>query len=300
MAVPENVPGHSAKHGADHAPKHGTDRAPGKAAGTDEDARPWRPLRRRILGGVSVFVILAVAGLMFTMSASLARGTDGRHPENLAELVESESARVEALTAEVSELDGQIERLSAADPATAVDPDLVASTRVAAGTVAVKGPGIRVALDDAPPGDYGDQFRPDDLVVHQQDLQAVINALWAGGGEAMTLQGQRVDMTTAFRCVGNVLFLRGRVYSPPFVVEAVGDPEALQDALDASPQIAVYREYVEAVKLGYKVDQQKEISMPRSESSVLEHAEPVGGATTGQDAPATGPGAGPASGRDAS
>ena len=63
---------------------------------------------------------------------------------------------------------------------------------------------------------------PNQLVVHQSDLQAVVNALWAGGAEAMTIAGQRVIATSAVRCVGNTLLLNGRVFSPPFEVAAIG------------------------------------------------------------------------------
>ena len=88
------------------------------------------------------------------------------------------------------------------------------------------GPGLVVTLDDAqrdpgsplPPG-----VTPDDLVVHQQDLQAVVNALWAGGAQGVQVMDQRLVSTSAVRCVGNTLILHGRVYSPPFVVKAVGD-----------------------------------------------------------------------------
>src|SRR5690625_6014343 len=68
----------------------------------------------------------------------------------------------------------------------------------------------------------------DDLVVHQQDMEAYINALWAGGAEAMMLQDQRVVNGSSFRCAGNTLLLEGRVYSPPFVITAIGDPEELR------------------------------------------------------------------------
>ena len=56
----------------------------------------------------------------------------------------------------------------------------------------------------------------DDIVVHQQDVQAVVNALWSGGAEAMMVMDQRLISTSAVRCVGNTLILQGRVYSPPF------------------------------------------------------------------------------------
>ena len=110
-------------------------------------------------------------------------------------------------------------------------------------------------------------------MVHQQDLEGVINALWAGGAEAMTLQGERVTALTAFRCVGNVLSLHGRVYSPPYVVEAVGDPDQLREALDASGPLSIYREYVAAVGLGYDVQGQDQIDVPAFTGSLtLEHA----------------------------
>lgn len=111
--------------------------------------------------------------------------------------------------------------------------------------------------------------------MHQQDIQSVVNALWAGGAEAMTLQGQRVTATSAFRCAGNILLLHGRVYSPPYVVEAVGDPEALRDALDRSPGVQVYKEYVDAVNLGWSVEDENDIEMPGYQGAIeLRYARP--------------------------
>ncbi len=59
--------------------------------------------------------------------------------------------------------------------------------------------------------------------MHQQDIQAYVNALWAGGAEAITLQGQRLISTTGIKCVGNTVVLDGVPYSPPYVIEAIGD-----------------------------------------------------------------------------
>ncbi len=79
------------------------------------------------------------------------------------------------------------------------------------------------------------------LVVHQSDLQAVVNALWAGGAEAMTIAGQRVIATSAVRCVGNTLLLNGEVFSPPFRVAAIGPYGHNADALDRSPGVHLFR-----------------------------------------------------------
>ena len=56
-----------------------------------------------------------------------------------------------------------------------------------------------------------------DYVVHQQDVEAVVNALWAGGAESMMIMDQRVLFNSAVRCSGNVLLCRAK-YSPPFTI----------------------------------------------------------------------------------
>ncbi|MFC8922825.1 DUF881 domain-containing protein [Cellulosimicrobium sp. NPDC057127] len=233
---------------------------------------------RRVRASLSVAFVLVLAGLLFTANARLAQGEESRHPQDLAQLVDRESERNAELASQVDALDDEIARLSAPDPAApGVDEDLERRAAVAAGTVAVSGPGVSVMLDDAPQdATYPASIRPDDLVVHQQDIQAVVNALWAGGAEAMTLQGQRVTATSAFRCAGNILLLHGRVYSPPYVVEAVGDPDRLQAALDRSERIDIYQQYVDAVNLGWGVEEHDQIEMPRYEGSLeLDYARPA-------------------------
>lgn len=230
------------------------------------------PARRVKRAPVVVMLVLALAGLLFTSSARIARSQGERHPENLAQLIEVEESRVADAEETLAALSDELSRAApAAGPA--VDEDAYLRDAVAAGAVPVTGPGLRVALDDAPPQAVGSTIPPDTLVVHQQDLEAVINALWAGGAEAMALQGQRVLTTTAFRCVGNVLSLHGRVYSPPYVVEAIGDPAALTAALDASDEIATYREWVDAVGLGWDVSTHDTLEIPARIVANLEHSQ---------------------------
>jgi uncharacterized protein YlxW (UPF0749 family) len=134
-----------------------------------------------------------------------------------------------------------------------------------------------VTLDDAPRGGTRPaDAMPDDLVVHQQDVQAVVNALWAGGAEAMMLMDQRVISTSAVRCVGNTLILQGRVYSPPYKITAVGDRTKLRGALDADPAIQNYLQYVAAYGLGWKVEDHSRVTLPGYSATVdLHYAKPV-------------------------
>lgn len=68
------------------------------------------------------------------------------------------------------------------------------------------------------------------------------------------LQDQRVVNGSAFRCAGNTLLLEGRVYSPPFVITVIGPVDEMSAALDADPGVQVYREWVDHVGLGEKVE----------------------------------------------
>ena len=69
----------------------------------------------------------------------------------------------------------------------------------------VHGPGLIVTLNDAQRdanGRFPRDASPDDLVVHQQDIQAVLNAMWSAGAEAIQMQDQRIIATSVARCVG--------------------------------------------------------------------------------------------------
>lgn len=207
-------------------------------------------------GRIATVLVCVLAGLMITVSAIAARGTDLRSDRsaNLRDVIVTQGERNAELRSQAQELGEEVASLTTAQPGGEDLTDAVNSAEFDAGLVAVTGPGLRVTLTDAPP-----DFRPagvddDALVVHQQDIQAVANALWAGGAEAMTIQGQRVISTTGIKCVGNSVVLHGIPYAPPYVIEAIGDVDELQRGLDESPAIEIYRQYVEAYGLGYTVE----------------------------------------------
>ena len=222
-------------------------------------------------GSVPVAVVLALAAIMFSVSARQAQaGT--RQSGDLSDLAAVASQRVQKQSARVDSLRAQVDALAAQASAGSPIGTVSAGYLVAGGAVPVTGPGLVVELDDAPAGPVPDGVSPDVLVVHPQDLQSVMNALWAGGAEAMGLQDQRVVSTSAFRCVGNVLRLHGRVYSPPYTVRAVGDPTALRAALDASPAVRAYVRDSTRVGLGWDVAVQDVLELPAYSSTGLSYA----------------------------
>jgi uncharacterized protein YlxW (UPF0749 family) len=215
-------------------------------------------------------VVAAGAGLLFATSAQTSQGTDLRSSgrANLVDVVRAQDRAVSVRAAAVQRLQGEVNALTAQ---AAPGNDTVARLGAEAGKLApivgsqaVTGPGLSVTLNDSKrtAASLPEGRTADDLVVHQQDVQNVVNAMWAGGAEAMMLQDQRVISSSAVRCVGNTLILQGRVYSPPYVIRAIGDVRGMRRALDNSEQMRTYQEFVDFYGLGYDVKSTDKATFP--------------------------------------
>lgn len=238
-------------------------------AGAPKGRRRWG--RYTFQASLGLGLVGLLAGLMFSTSAQLAAESGQRQPENLPDLVRVDTEKLTETNAEVVALRQEVAALleDQRDPA-AVDDNL----GIAAGSVAVDGPGLVVRLWDAPtPVQLPQWASPDDLVVHQQDLEAVMNGLWAGGAEAMTVQGHRVTATTSVRCVGNVLLIDGATYSPPYEIAAIGDVDELEVTLLSTQPVQIYLQYVEALNLGWDVRTNDNLEMAGDDSNLsMEYA----------------------------
>ncbi|MER8042777.1 DUF881 domain-containing protein [Streptomyces sp. NPDC094032] len=240
--------------------------------------RRWRPVR------VLTAAVFALAGLIFVTSFNTAKGTNLRTDASLlrlSDLIEERSHKNAGLDETTAALRQQVDALAARDDGSTKAQDArLRALEAGAGTAATSGAGVTVTLDDAPPNAQAAPGYPEpqanDLVIHQQDLQAVVNALWQGGAKGIKVMDQRLISTSAVRCVGNTLILQGRVYSPPYKITAVGDRSTLNKALVDSPALQNYQLYVKAYGLGWKVDEHKAVTLPGYSGTVdLHYAKPV-------------------------
>jgi uncharacterized protein YlxW (UPF0749 family) len=151
----------------------------------------------------------------------------------LADLIQAEDGRVRDLREDVRRLQSQLDQAGGGPDVEALRRD-VRELSVRAGAAALQGAGVLVTLDDSsaersPTGD------PNDLIVHERDIQIMVNALWAAGAEAVSVDGERLTSTSAVRCAGNTLLLHGELHSPPYRIGAIGDANELADSLVGQP-----------------------------------------------------------------
>ncbi|WP_203685652.1 DUF881 domain-containing protein [Streptomyces sp. SID14515] len=247
---------------------------------------PEGPARRTSVWAVRglTAAVFALAGLIFVTSANTAKGTNLRSDSSLlklSDLIRERSEKNGELNDSAAAVRADIDALAQRDDgSTKAEDARLKALEKAAGTTKISGDSVSVTLNDAPPDATANpgypEPQPNDLVIHQQDLQAVVNALWQGGARGIQVMDQRLISTSAVRCVGNTLILQGRVYSPPYKVTAVGDPGKLKRALNDSTAIQNYLLYVKAYGLGWKVDENEAVTLPGYSGTVdLHYAQPV-------------------------
>jgi uncharacterized protein YlxW (UPF0749 family) len=238
--------------------------------------------RRPSAWGVLVPVVALAAGLLFATSGRTAQGTDLRAGEvtQLSELIGQRDTAIARQVEQLADLQREVERLTeqaaSRDGAVAAAQTAGDAGALSAALVPLTGPGLVITLDDAPARPDGSRpvnARADDLVIHQSDVQAVVNAVWAAAADGVAIMDQRLIATSAVRCVGNTLLLQGRTYSPPFVITAIGDAAAVRAQLAASPQVAVLQQAVEDFGLTFSVRERGEVSVPAYDGPLdLEYA----------------------------
>lgn len=216
-------------------------------------------------GRWAAFACAVAGGLLFAAAATTSNGMELRSTGgDVASVVKERAAQVTSRRAEARRLQAEVDRLSARGRAGSApgnptkgtdDPAADAILRFASGLSPIQGNGMRIELTDTPRAVNFPDVDPNLLVVHQQDIQAYVNALWAGGAEAVALQGQRLVTTSGIKCVGNTVVIDGVPYSPPYVIEAVGEPLQLRAALNRSAEVETYRAYAQRYQLGLEEDE---------------------------------------------
>ena len=156
---------------------------------------------------------------------ALARSVQGLEATNAGS-----RSQIAALRAQIDALESEAAGRSAA---TQTLQNQVADLRAHAGLTAMHGPGVEVDLADGVPGPAtGGQAS---YLVNYQDVQDIVNLLFAQGAEAITVNGRRITPLTAYSgSEGQVVIDQGPPLSSPIKVRAVGDRNRMVAALDDS------------------------------------------------------------------
>lgn len=179
--------------------------------------------------------ICVILGVILTAQLRTQAGIRNNIPtkrlEEMASLLKQAESERDALRVQVNKLTAQLDEVMSQEKSvTAGIRDELARVRLAAGLTPVEGPGIEVTLNDstrvAQPGQDPNLF-----LIHDEDLLKLVNELKAAGAEAISVNGQRIVALSEIRCAGPTISVNNTRIAPPYVVQAIGDPDALETAL---------------------------------------------------------------------
>lgn len=223
--------------------------------------------------GSTILLLLALGVLTGTAVGQVRerqQANTGLRAELAAE-VQDRTARTDELARTAERLRAQVAAAEAellgADAQGRLVSERLVELGMASATLPVEGPGLRVTLDDAKDDGTGTEGTLrggslSDRRVQDRDLQGLVNALWAAGAEAISINGERLTALTAIRSAGETILVDFSPLSPPYVVEAIGDPARLEiDLVDGAVGRALTT-YVSVHGLSFQVRRGDALSLP--------------------------------------
>lgn len=190
--------------------------------------------------------------------------------QNTTRRLNSEREARVALQAKLNAMQGKL--AAAGSSSAAAAKQQAAQTRdlqLIAGLAAASGTGVAVVLKDNPDAakDGGDTaFLPG--IVHDYDLQQIVNELRNLGAEAIAINGRRVNGFSPIRCVGAPIYVNNEPISSPFRIEAIGDTATMKSGLTMPGGIIDKLSQI----LPIRVTVVNRLSLPAGEAPKLRHA----------------------------
>ena len=149
--------------------------------------------------------------------------------------------------------------------------------RLLAGLTPVQGPGVVVTLNDSKqrlPKNMPSGMTPPNLI-HDSDINAVVNELKAAGAEAIAVNGQRLVAISPVRCAGSTIFVNNTPMAPPFIIKAIGDSKTLASAMNLPGGISTQIKAFDPAM--FSVEESDTLTLPAySGGSQPRYARPLG------------------------
>lgn len=243
------------------------------------DRRAQRPSGHRHSGRLVAASVVLLFGGMIAISAvrtEQQRPAAAAERDQLVAQLHARQARLDSLQSEISTLQRDVATLQGgASTARTLEQSTQSSISQFSGITGaseVTGPGIRILASDAPDSTGGAA----DGSIRDTDLQALVNALWSSGAEAISINGYRLTSLTAIRFAGSAITVDYKSLVPPYTIDAIGDPDTLPARLLESPGGMAWLGLKANFGIGFDTTTESHLVLAGDPRIQLRQAAPVG------------------------
>jgi uncharacterized protein YlxW (UPF0749 family) len=263
---------------------------PGYAAAAAERERRGAPHAAwaRIAGwgwqALAAVLVVAVFAIAVAQARSMAPGVRAAQ-RVLASNVRSAETTADGLTEHRNTLTTQVDELQRRQLNDDAEgrrllAGLDALTLAAASTPVI-GPGLTVTVIDPGIGrNLSDASKQrvsgSQQIILDRDLQLVVNSLWAGGAEAISVGGVRIGPNATIRQAGGAILVDNHPVESPYTILAIGPPHELSDAFDRSAGLYRLRLLEMSYGVGVSVSTGDGLALPPGAVRDVKFAKEIG------------------------
>ncbi|MER6450642.1 hypothetical protein DEJ51_04820 [Streptomyces venezuelae] len=266
-----------------HVMDHSLDEGYAEAAARRE-AEGTAGLPRTLKAKLGLAAGLVVTAMVVTLGAAEARIAApvlAKERQELIDRVERADDRAHGLERDVDRLRTDVaarQRAALKQPGGG-QGELVA---LLAGATEVRGPGVKLVVDDAKGASSGGGGKPressgfsDTGRLRDRDMQKIVNGLWQSGAEAISINGQRLTELSAIRAAGDAILVDNRPLVPPYEVLALGDKKRLGTAFQDSADGQYLHVLQESYGIRYALSPADDLRLPAASSLTVRTATPA-------------------------
>jgi uncharacterized protein YlxW (UPF0749 family) len=221
--------------------------------------------RRSSSAGFVLAIVVALLAIGLTTAAVQTRNdrpATELERRTLAADIQARQKTLDERRVVAAELSAEVQALRAAQE----DVESQEGVDVLAAFEAARGPGVVVTVSDRRPGvDATDEGR-----VTDHDLQILVNGLWYAGAEAIAIDDHRISALSAIRTAADAVTVNYVSVSPPYTVEALGDPDALLTRFAQNPAGAYWEKRRERAGVKFDMTPSTDIAVPAAPAERLE------------------------------
>lgn len=260
---------------------------PGYAAAAERRRASGLPAATGLRSPLLITVAVLIGAMLAASALALRAPTTAtsRVKLDLMSQIEQRRAHGDAQTRLIATLRNQINTAQGAALSRQSQTGLsnqLSKLELAAGSVAVTGPGLVLTVDDAPrkgdsvvDADPRTNPGPDQGKVIATDLQIIVNGLWVAKAEAISINGHRLTSRAAIRSAGAAILVDYRPLSRPYVVTAIGDPGSLGVEFADNSGGSYLQSLTNNYKVRGDIQSRKSVVVPGEPTLSLQHAEPA-------------------------